>query len=244
MACAVSPSGDLIACGGLDNICSIYSSAKSDLIDGKANKPMRELYAHNGYISAAQFITEKQVLTASGDSSCILWDVERSKILEKFQDHAGDVMSISVSPGRDVFISGSCDTTAKLWDIRTGKVQKTFLGHTEDINAVRLLPDGNCFGTASDDSTCRLFDIRGIKELAIYSDSSITEGVTSLSFSKTGKYFFAAYEDNTVIQWSTLKMTPLSYLEEHEKRVSCVNVSPIGNCLATSSWDSTLKIWA
>lgn len=44
MTCAYAPSGNLVACGGLDNMCSIYNLKSKD---GNV-KVMRELAAHTG----------------------------------------------------------------------------------------------------------------------------------------------------------------------------------------------------
>ena len=163
--------------------------------------------------------------------------------MQKFTDHTGDVMSVSVSPDKNTFVSGACDAHAKIWDIRSGKCVQTFAGHESDINAVQYFPNGLSFGTGSDDATCRLFDIRADRELKQYTDDTIREGVTSIDFSLSGRFLFAGYDDRKVIVWDTLKGTQLSTLEQHENRVSCLAVSPDGQALCTGSWDHTLKIW-
>lgn len=49
-----------------------------------------------------------QILTASGDSTCALWDVESSQLLQSFHGHQCDVMDASLSPliTGNLFISG------------------------------------------------------------------------------------------------------------------------------------------
>ena len=71
--------------------------------------------------------------------TCILWDVDMGQAVQKFTDHTGDVMSVSVSPDKNTFVSGACDAHAKIWDIRSGKCVQTFAGHESDINAVQLV---------------------------------------------------------------------------------------------------------
>ena len=165
MTCAYAPSGNFVACGGLDNICSVYNLSTRD----GPTRVARELSGHSGYLSCCRFINERRILTSSGDMTCILWDIETGAKLEDFSDHLGDVMSLSINPtNQNIFVSGACDAFAKLWDIRTGKAVQTFAGHESDINAVQFFPDGNAFGTGSDDATCRLFDIRADRELNQY----------------------------------------------------------------------------
>lgn len=171
MTCAYAPSGNYVACGGLDNICSIYNLNQNR--DGPT-RVARELSGHAGYLSCCRFINDRSILTSSGDMTCMKWDIETGTKQIEFADHLGDVMSISLNPtNQNTFISGACDAFAKLWDIRAGKAVQTFAGHESDINAIQFFPDGHSFVTGSDDATCRLFDIRADRELNVYGVSPI-----------------------------------------------------------------------
>ena len=81
-------------------------------------------------------------------------------MIQQFNDHAGDVMSVAICEQTpSLFVSGSCDSFAKLWDTRTQSCVKTFRGHESDINSIAFFPDGNAIGTGSDDSSCRLVSL-------------------------------------------------------------------------------------
>ena len=244
MTCAFEQSkGNLIACGGLDNICSIYNLSSNQAQISRAD---RELTAHDGYLSCCRFIDENKILTSSGDSSCLLWDVETSEILQTFADHKGDVMSLSICPtNANLFVSGSVDTTGRVWDIRSGKNVQTHVGHESDINAVQFFPDGNAFGTGSDDSTCRIFDMRSYGEVNKFGMDSIKCGITSVTFSKSGRLLFAGYDDYNVHAWDTLSSGETHAFQlpsPHENRISCLGVNPSGDALCTGSWDTHLKV--
>jgi guanine nucleotide-binding protein G(I)/G(S)/G(T) subunit beta-1 len=135
MTCAYAPSGSFVACGGLDNICSIYSLKTRE---GNV-RVSRELPGHTGYLSCCRFIDDNQIVTSSGDMTCALWDIETGQQIISFQGHTGDVMSLSLSPDFKTFVSGACDASAKLWDIREGLCKQTFPGHESDINAVTVI---------------------------------------------------------------------------------------------------------
>ncbi|KDN46665.1 hypothetical protein RSAG8_04045, partial [Rhizoctonia solani AG-8 WAC10335] len=241
MTCAYSPSGNFVACGGLDNICSIYNLRNKE---GGGNKSARELSAHSGYLSCCRFINDRQIVTSSGDMTCMLWDIEAGVRVMEFNDHTGDVMSLSLGPNQNIFVSGACDATAKLWDIRSGKATQTFTGHESDINAVQFFPNGDAFATGSDDASCRLFDIRADRELNAFTHDNILCGITSVAFSISGRVLFGGYDDWTCNVWDTLKGERVGVLTGHENRVSCLGVSADGMALCTGSWDSTLKVWA
>jgi len=242
MTCAFSPAGDMVACGGLDNICSIYK------LNGKDTpiKVSGELACHTGYLSCCRFINGgSQILTSSGDMSCILWDAEKHQDLSTFVDHNGDVMSIAAQPKKEaIFVSGACDATAKVWDIKVTGAVRTYEGHESDINAVAFFPDGKAFSTGSDDATCKLFDLRSSNELQTYTHDKILCGITSVDHSISGRYLFAGYDDFNCYVWDTLTGKQVGCLAGHDNRVSCLGVEKAGMALCTGSWDSFLKLWA
>ncbi|XP_055502218.1 guanine nucleotide-binding protein G(I)/G(S)/G(T) subunit beta-1-like [Leucoraja erinacea] len=239
MTCAYAPSGNYVACGGLDNICSIYSLKTRE---GNV-RVSRELPGHTGYLSCCRFLDDNQIITSSGDTNCVLWDIETGHQTATFAGHTGDVMSLTLSPDMKIFVSGACDASAKLWDIRDGMCRQSFTGHVSDINAVCFFPNGNAFATGSDDATCRLFDLRADQELMMYSHDNIICGITSVAFSKSGRLLLAGYDDFNCNVWDSLKGDRAGVLAGHDNRVSCLGITDDGMAVATGSWDSFLKIW-
>uniref|UniRef100_A0A1I8GCN0 Guanine nucleotide-binding protein subunit beta n=1 Tax=Macrostomum lignano TaxID=282301 RepID=A0A1I8GCN0_9PLAT len=221
MTCAYAPSGNFVACGGLDNICSIYSLKTRE---GNV-RVSRELPGHTGYLSCCRFLDDNQIVTSSGDMTCALWDIETGQQTTSFTGHTGDVMSLSVGPEMRFFVSGACDASAKLWDTRTGQCTQTFPGHESDINAITFFPSGNAFATGSDDATCRLFDIRADQEIGMYSHDNIICGITSVAFSKSGRLMLGGYDDFNCNVWDTLKQERAGVLAGHDNRVSCLGVT-------------------
>eukprot|EP00127_Corallochytrium_limacisporum_P000648 Clim_evm47s22 gene=Clim_evmTU47s22 len=239
MTCGYAPSGNFVAAGGLDNICTVYALRSRD---GQP-RISRELAAHTGYLSCCRFLSDKEILTSSGDMTCALWDIESGQLKTQFTGHNGDVMSVSLGPDQNTFVSGACDALAKVWDIRSGKCVQTFSGHESDINSVQFFPNGKAFVTGSDDSSCRLFDLRSDCEVNVYTSENILCGITSVAFSNSGRLLFAGYDDFHCYVWDTLKAQRVGDLQGHENRLSCLGVSPDGKALCTGSWDSKLCIW-
>lgn len=69
------------------------------------------------------------------ERSCI-WDLEANKKTTDFPAHAGDVVSISLGPDGNTYVTGSVDRTCKLWDLREEIAKQTFYGHEADVNSV------------------------------------------------------------------------------------------------------------
>ncbi|KAF4366066.1 hypothetical protein CsatB_023122 [Cannabis sativa] len=259
MTCAFSPTGQSVACGGLDSVCSIFNLSSQTDKDG--NLPVAKMLSgHKGYVSSCQYVPEEDahLITSSGDQTCVLWDITtglRTSVFGgEFQSgHTADVLSVSINGSNPrMFVSGSCDTTARLWDTRVAsRAVRTFHGHEGDVNSVKFFPDGNRFGTGSDDGTCRLFDIRTGHQLQVYHQrhgDNDNPHVTSIAFSTSGRLLFVGYTNGDCYVWDTLLAEVVlnlgSLQNSHEGRISCLGLSADGSALCTGSWDTNLKIWA
>ncbi|KAF3830538.1 hypothetical protein GH733_004357 [Mirounga leonina] len=159
-------------------------------------------------------------MTASGDGTCALWDVESGQLLQSFHGHGADVLCLDLAPSEtgNTFVSGGCDKKAMVWDMRSGQCVQAFETHESDINSVRYYPSGDAFASGSDDATCRLYDLRADREVSIYSKESIIFGASSVDFSLSGRLLFAGYNDYTINVWDVLKGSRVSILFGHENR--------------------------
>jgi guanine nucleotide-binding protein G(I)/G(S)/G(T) subunit beta-1 len=237
-------SGRLVACGGLDNLCTVYKWS-----DGST---VAELAHHDGFVSSCRFLDENHILTASGDSTLCKWNVETGRVLDTFAEHSQDVMCMALSPDNpNMFCSGSVDKTVKVWDLRSSKAAThTFSGiHEDDVNGVDFGVN-NTIGTASGDGNCQVLDLRAYGPVATLSAEKSDDGLTSVAFSKSGRILFAGHSNASVVAWDVLSagsdpVFPAFVIQNaHDKRVSCIGINPKGDALCTGSWDSSLKIWA
>jgi len=251
MTCAFEQgSNQKVACGGLDNLCSIYSLKEAASGAGISSSNAQELAAHDGYLSCCRFVDENSIVTSSGDSTCILWDIEKADPKATYMAHSGDVMSVALNPTNpNVFVSGSCDATCKLWDTRAANAMMcTYEGHESDINAVTFHPSGMGFGSGSDDSTARFFDIRCHQEVNHFANDKILCGITSVSFTKSGRAFLGGYDDYAVNMFDAMGSEQASFAGSitsgvADNRVSCLGVNIDGTALAAGSWDTMLRIY-
>ncbi|GAB1294440.1 Guanine nucleotide-binding protein subunit beta-5 [Apodemus speciosus] len=227
---------------GLDNKCSVYPLTFDKNENMAAKK--KSVAMHTNYLSACSFTnSDMQILTASGDGTCALWDVESGQLLQSFHGHGADVLCLDLAPSEtgNTFVSGGCDKKAMVWDMRSGQCVQAFETHESDVNSVRYYPSGDAFASGSDDATCRLYDLRADREVAIYSKESIIFGASSVDFSLSGRLLFAGYNDYTINVWDVLKGSRVSILFGHENRVSTLRVSPDGTAFCSGSWDHTLR---
>jgi guanine nucleotide-binding protein G(I)/G(S)/G(T) subunit beta-1 len=241
--------GNLVACGGLDNLCTVY----------KLDSPTTamEMASHDGFLSCCRFLSEEYILTSSGDSTCLRWNISSGRVVDTFAEHKADAMFLATRPNDpNCFLSCSVDKTIKLWDVRSpGASKQTFTGHLGDVNCVEFMPsDNNAFGTCSEDGTARVWDLRAYQEVGKFGTLKVvedampgaSEGFTSIAFSKSGRLLFCGHSDSNVLAYDVLsdRTAPAFTINQaHDGHVSCIGVSPDGNALCTGSWDFVLKVW-
>lgn len=182
LLCAYSPSGRYVALAGLDNRCTIYrvglrqntyeSPGGSIELHDRGARGRTIPRAHTAYISACEFVADHQILTASGDMTIALWDMEKESKSRDFIDHVGDVLLLLISPKErmspQVFLSSGADGFVKVWDIRAKSPQHSHMISRSDVNCLTQLSDGYSFISGADDGLCTLFDLRSSCELDMY----------------------------------------------------------------------------
>ena len=126
----------IIATGGLHNTIELWRLDEGVRIFGPA-APLTLLTGHVGYISALAFVTHgeggsaggaSQLLSASGDGTCRLWDVTRGQTVLSLLGHQADVTGLRVPSecGGRLACSSSLDGTARVWDLRSGGCVRVF----------------------------------------------------------------------------------------------------------------------
>eukprot|EP01083_Nonionella_stella_P240341 840251_1 len=146
MTLTYSPSGSHVACGGLDDILSIFEV--KDNHSGIYEDIEPQIYkSHTGYISCIQYIDNNTILTSSGDSTIREWDIEHynkqgigNQPKDTYKIHREDVMSISINKkNKYLLLSGSVDSTAKIIDLRTStNTHSYYMGYDQDLTKKKI----------------------------------------------------------------------------------------------------------
>jgi len=200
---------------------------------------------HTSFLSHCQFPhSDNQLITASGDGTTALWDIESTSMIQAF--HSPDsILAVDIPQDEsNLLATAGCDQVIRIWDVRADQCIQTFRGHTDDVNDIRWSPTGDAIASASDDSTIRLFDLRADAELGCYQRKPVMFACNSLDFSMSGRLIFGGYNDYLVHLWDTMQGVKVGCVFAHENRVTSLRRAPDGTAFATSSWDNTVKVWA
>lgn len=245
MSCAYSASGRFVASGGLDDKATVFNVENARI--GKAAQTF-DLPGHEGFISCISFVNDQAVITASGDSTAKMWDLQTRKEIMGYNDaHEGSIEQIAVDEAYKSMISCSVDTSAVLWDIKSGTNIRTFKDHEKDVNDAKFLPgnSNNYFLTASDDGYCFLYDRRNTGPLSRYQMPD-NAPLTSCDVSLSGRLCFAASHNSSLFAFDILKGdgNNIQQADDSGSNVTCVRVSPDGYALASSGWSELIHVWS
>ncbi|TNN87069.1 Guanine nucleotide-binding protein subunit beta-5 [Liparis tanakae] len=147
MACAYAPSGCAVACGGLDNKCSVYPLSLDKNENLAAKK--KSVAMHTNYLSACSF--------TNSDMQCRLFDLraDREVAIYSKESIIFGVSSVDFSLSGRLLFAGYNDYTINVWDVLKGTRVSILFGHENRVSTLRVSPDGTAFCSGSWDHTLR-----------------------------------------------------------------------------------------
>ena len=82
------------------------------------------------------------MVSASGDNTLKVWDLETGGTLRTPEGHYDCVTCVAVTANGQRAVSASWDKTLKKWDLDSGQTLRTLEGHSAGVYGVAVTPDG------------------------------------------------------------------------------------------------------
>ena len=183
----------------------------------------------------------QRIVTASGDKTVGVWDVESGELLQVLKGHKKTVVHADFSPDGQYIVTASMDNTARLWEVSSGKQLKVLKGHREGVFHATFNPDSQRVVTVGGEGNIRLWDVSSgkyLKELKGHENS-----VFYAAFSPDGQKLVTTSMDKTARLWEVSSGKPLNVLKGHKNSVYHAAFSPDGQRVVTASFDNTARLW-
>lgn len=245
-----SPDGSLaLTVGGNDPTIRLWDVA--------ARKVKADLRGHLGWVSDAVFSRDgRHILSASGDTTIRLWEVESGREVRRFgpQRSSGPtLLSTALSADGRRALSGDQQGNVALWDVETGRrlAEKDV---STDVNAVAFTPDGRQAVLACGDHCVRIWRLptestaEAVLATAVEADPDLRGALNfaphaamSVAFSRDGRTLAVGTAGKTVELCDVETLTKRASLGGHAMPVYGVAFSPDGEFLASAG--GGVKLW-
>ncbi|KAJ7144098.1 WD40-repeat-containing domain protein [Mycena epipterygia] len=259
-----SPDGARIASGSHDNTVRIWGTQTGTLVSGSFE-------GHTDRVTSLDVSPDgMEIISGSDDKTVRVWDAQTGALVSgPFEGHTGPVTSVFSSPDGTRIVSGSYDGTVCVWDAQAGTLVADPFERDVKVTAIYFSPDGIQIASVQENSVC-IWDTQ-TGTLVAGPFAGHTKRVNSIGFSLDGTHIASGSDDKTVYVWNTqtgalvsgplnghaeldpgtkqsesgtLKVAPSSHwLEGHTGWVESVRFSLDGLCVASGSWDKTVRIW-
>lgn len=204
-------------------------------------------------VNAIALSGDRSQLVVAGFDMCYLYDVVGStrEQLASLDGHTQNITSCHyhTSGSTTQFITTSEDFTANVWDLTTFRVAQT-MKHTKAVNTSVPLPNSPIVITGDQGGCLHAWDMRNTRgPLSTYIAFPHDVGVRSLSVAQA-QNILACCDARGIIQAYTLNSDGGNFFElqtsiqGHTNMVTHVNVSYDGQYIASSSADTTCKVWS
>lgn len=173
----------------------------------------------------------------------LVWEWQSESYILKQQGHYFDMNTLSFSTDGQYIATGGDDGKVKVWNLASGFCFVTFSEHSASVSVVEFAKQGQILFTASLDGTVRAYDLVRYRNFRTFTSPSPVQ-FSSLAVDPSGEVVAAGSTDSfQIFMWSVQTGKLLDILSGHEGPVSSLSFSPIGNILASASWDKSVRTW-
>merc|ERR1711865_17699 len=129
---------------------------------------------------------------------------DRGEAKEHFNDHGGDVMSVSFSPDGKAFGTGSDDSSCRLFDIRACSDINEFANDKIlcGITSVSFSKSGRLLFAGYDDYNCYVWDCLGGQQNHVWQLTGHENRVSCLGVNSTGQAVCTGSWDTLLKIWA------------------------------------------
>jgi len=217
-AAAFSSNGLYIATGSVDTSIKVLdvermlakSTSPADLsVDSQQgdHPVIRTLYDHSDEVTCLDFHPTQQIIVSgSRDYTVKVFDYSKSsaKRSSKCINEVAQIRSIALNPTGEYLLVGTQHHVLRLYDLETSSC---FVSanpndqHKAAINSIAFSPRGNLFTSGSQDGCIKIWDGRSCKNIRTYQTAHGGDPVSSVRFSRNGKYVLSSGKDSIARLW-------------------------------------------
>jgi WD40 repeat protein len=221
-ALAFSRDGKLLAFGTVRNSVKLW--------DLQARRELDE-FMSTVQVESLSFSADGKTLAVPDESGVKLWDLSRRFDPDRLERHAGEVISVALSPDGRTLASGGDDSLTKVWDLASGQARDV-ARHENGWSVVALSRDGKTLAVGAD-KNINLWNASKLTPLGVLTGHEA--GIWAVEFSPDGRSIVSSGGDKTVRIWDVASQEELYRFDGHDGTVMTAAFSPDGRTIASGS---------
>ncbi|CAH1784535.1 unnamed protein product, partial [Owenia fusiformis] len=239
---AFSANGELLISSSYDDQIVIY--------DCQGGKCTRNLNSKKYGVDLINFTHTQNTAVHSStkiDDTIRYLSLHDNKYIRYFGGHTKKVVSLSMSPIDDTFISGSLDNTIRLWDLRSPNCQG--LMHLPGRPVAAFDPEGLIFAAGINSEMVKLYDLRSYDKGPFASFKMQQDrdcDWTGIKFSPDGKLVLISTSGQIIRLIDSFQGTPLQtfmgYMNNRGLPIEA-SFSPDSQFVFSGSSDGKIHSW-
>ena len=248
-AIALSPDGQTLAAGGFfaqgfgvddDKVGDVR------LIDLATGEILKVLRGHRNGVNTLAFSPDGALLlSGSGDTGAIIWDVETGEERHSLYGHGAEVYTVAFSSDGSRAVTSSLAGELRLWDARTGAaIGEPLSGHAHGVYHVAVSSQG-LIASGDESGEIRLWDERTGESRGVLATGS--RGIGALAFSPDGGRLLATMTvgkgPRIQIVYDVQSGAELARQEGHSNVVAAADWGPDDTVATGGGSDNEILIW-
>jgi WD40 repeat protein len=165
----------------------------------KERKMLASLKEHKGVVTKVVIRkNDSEIVSASADGSCIIWDAKRHVRLNAFFDTTMFKAAVYHPDDSQLLTAGS-DRKITYWDATDANAIRVIEGSDSEINALDIEPDGTLFVSGGEDRLIKVwhYDEGAIKAIG----EGHSGGITRLCISPDQRFIVSVGSEGAIYMW-------------------------------------------
>lgn len=235
-----SPDGKrLVTTDGNNAILWNVEETRQPILDG--HKPGRYSTINDLHFSP----NGKMFVTASNDSTAIIWNSITGERLFTLRGHMNDVCAAQFSPDSKILLTASKDGTARIWNVQTGEAVRV-IDIGKHVKSACFSPNGKNI-IIVEDGCFYVYDVMKGTRLSTFGALGTFRpniGLNQFCFNENKVVVtYNSYLFHTAVVWDMKTGKEILNLGGHLENVRSAQFSSDGEKIVTTSNDSTVIIW-
>lgn len=228
---------DTVSLTGPIHAVTYSASPGTYILTGSADRTIR-LYNPQPTTSAPKTPAEASLSSAS--------PIPQGRLIQKYEAHGYEVLSLAVSASNTAFVSGGGDRAVFLWDVATAATTRRFggssaHGHTARVNCVAFAGEADALvASGGFDTTVRLWDARSGSAKPIQLLDEARDAITCLAV--RGAEVVAGSVDGRVRSYDVRTGQCTTDVVSGRSGVTSVGITRDGRAMLVGSLDSKLRL--